>query len=95
VGRDETVPLDIGLPGLNGYDVAQRIRKNLGMTNITIAAMTGWSQDDDRRRSKEAGFDDHLMTPVVPAALDALQSSLADKEIGFKKRKTWTVQMSK
>jgi len=73
VFRPEVAILDIGLPGLNGYDAARRIRKELG-TRVTLIAVTGWGQDEDRRRSKEAGFDHHLTKPVE---LDALQSLLA------------------
>jgi CheY-like chemotaxis protein len=59
----EVVLLDIGLPGMNGYDAARGIRAHLG-SEVTIVAMTGWGQAEDRRRSSEAGFDPHLVKPV-------------------------------
>ena len=60
--------LDIGLPGIDGYELARRLRDRLGRT-VTLVAMTGYGQADDRRRSREAGFDHHLVKPVDPARL--------------------------
>ena len=59
----DVVLLDIGLPKLDGYEAARRIRKLLG-PRVLLIAMTGWGQDDDRRRASEAGFDAHLTKPV-------------------------------
>jgi DNA-binding response OmpR family regulator len=59
----EVVLLDIGLPKLSGYDVARRIRSTRG-DGVLIIAITGWGQDDDRRRAREAGFDHHFTKPV-------------------------------
>jgi DNA-binding response OmpR family regulator len=59
----EVVLLDIGLPKLSGYDVARRIRSARG-DGVLIIAITGWGQDDDRRRAREAGFDHHFTKPV-------------------------------
>lgn len=67
----ELVLLDIGLPGLNGYDVAIQMRAGYG-TDVTIIAMTGWGQEEDRRRAKEAGFDHHLTKPVDFNALNQI-----------------------
>ena len=64
--------LDIGLPKLNGYDVARRIRQQAWGRGVTLVALTGWGQDEDRRRSREAGFDLHLVKPVDLAALETL-----------------------
>src|SRR5262249_18527530 len=58
------VLLDIGLPGMNGYEVAQHIRKDLQLQNAILIALTGYGQEEDRLRSKEAGFDHHLTKPV-------------------------------
>ena len=69
--RPEVVLLDIGMPKLSGYDVARRIREARGNA-VLIVAITGWGQDDDRRRSADAGFDHHLVKPVDPADLDTL-----------------------
>ena len=70
--RAEFVLLDIGLPGMDGYEVAQAIRKQPGNAGAVLIALTGYGQDDDRRRSREAGFDHHLVKPVDPDTLLAL-----------------------
>jgi DNA-binding response OmpR family regulator len=59
----EVVLLDIGLPKLSGYDVARSIRSTRGDA-VLIIAITGWGQEDDRRRAREAGFDHHFTKPV-------------------------------
>jgi CheY-like chemotaxis protein len=64
--------LDIGMPMLNGYDTARRIRQEPWGRSVTLVALTGWGQDDDRRRSHEAGFDHHVVKPAEPAALEKL-----------------------
>jgi CheY-like chemotaxis protein/two-component sensor histidine kinase len=73
--KPEVVLLDIGLPGLNGYDVARRIRQQDGGEDILLVALTGWGQEDDRRRSLEAGFDYHMTKPIE---FDALKKLLAE-----------------
>jgi PAS domain S-box-containing protein len=70
--RPEVVLLDIGMPGLDGYAVARRLRQEDGCDQVLLIALTGYGQDDDRRRSREAGFDDHLVKPIDLAALEAL-----------------------
>jgi PAS domain S-box-containing protein len=67
--RPEIVLLDIGMPGMDGYEVAQRLRGNAATSRATVVALTGWGQESDRRRSKEAGFDHHLVKPVDPETL--------------------------
>lgn len=62
--RPDVVLLDIGLPRMNGYDVARRIREMPGGASIVLVALTGWGQDEDRRQSREAGFDHHWVKPV-------------------------------
>ncbi|VTT98761.1 multi-sensor hybrid histidine kinase : Chemotaxis protein methyltransferase CheR OS=Chondromyces apiculatus DSM 436 GN=CAP_7340 PE=4 SV=1: PAS_4: GAF_2: HisKA: HATPase_c: Response_reg [Gemmataceae bacterium] len=62
--RPEVILLDIGLPGLDGYEVARRIRQNPELHSTTLIAMTGYGQDEDRRKTREAGFDHHLVKPV-------------------------------
>ncbi len=74
--RPDVILLDIGMPRLNGYDVCKRIREQAWGKHITLIAQTGWGQDEDRRRSKEAGFDFHLVKPLDPAALDRLLAGL-------------------
>ncbi len=60
----DVILLDIGLPKLNGYDACRRIREQEGSKEIMIVALTGWGQEEDRRRSVNAGFDHHLIKPV-------------------------------
>jgi CheY-like chemotaxis protein len=62
----EVVLLDIGLPGLDGHEVARRLRAGPGGDRMLLVALTGWGQEEDRRRSQEAGFDRHLVKPVEP-----------------------------
>ena len=68
--------LDIGLPGMNGYAVAQRLRTIPTLRGVTLAALTGYGEDQDRRRSREAGFDLHFVKPVRINALQELIGSL-------------------
>ena len=68
----EIVFLDIGLPGMNGYEVAQHFRATPVLKGALLVALTGWGSEDDRRRSREAGFDLHLTKPVESAAVNAL-----------------------
>jgi PAS domain S-box-containing protein len=67
--RPHVLVLDIGMPGLNGYDTCRRIRAEPWGRNAVIIAVTGWGADEDRRRSREAGFDAHLVKPVDYAEL--------------------------
>jgi CheY-like chemotaxis protein len=68
----EVVLLDIGLPGVDGYEVARRLRQVPALAGILMVAMTGYGQERDRQLSREAGFDHHLVKPVDPATLQAL-----------------------
>jgi signal transduction histidine kinase len=71
------VLLDIGMPGMDGYEVARRIRTGFPERRAAIVALTGWGQDEDRLRAREAGFDHHLIKPAELGALQALLMSLA------------------
>ena len=70
--RPDVVLLDIGLPKVNGYDVARKIRESDPQRRIVLVAVTGWGQDEDRRRSQQAGFDHHLVKPVDLAWLERI-----------------------
>src|SRR6476620_11498263 len=72
----EVVLLDIGLPKLNGYEVAQRIRNTSCGKSMFLIAVTGWGQEEDRQRSSEVGLNVHLVKPVEPAALERLLAEL-------------------
>jgi CheY-like chemotaxis protein len=67
--------MDLGMPGMDGCEVARTIRQNPEHKELVLAAMTGRGQEDDRRRSREAGFDHHLVKPVDLNALQALLAS--------------------
>jgi CheY-like chemotaxis protein len=78
----DVVLLDIGLPKLNGYEVAQRIREQAWGKAMFLIAVTGWGQEEDRRRSTEVGLDVHMVKPVEPAALERLLATLAQNPKG-------------
>ncbi len=73
--RPDLVLLDIGLPKLNGYDAARRMREQPWGKTMVLVALTGWGQREDRQKSSQAGFDDHIVKPVDH---DALMKLLAD-----------------
>ena len=68
--------IDIGMPGMDGYEVARRLRQQPETRNVRLVAQTGWGGDVDRERSREAGFDAHLVKPVTPATLEELLRSM-------------------
>jgi CheY-like chemotaxis protein len=70
--RPDVVLCDIGLPGLDGYGVAGALRHDPATAGARLIAVTGYGQDEDRRRTREAGFDHHLTKPVDPVALGPL-----------------------
>jgi PAS domain S-box-containing protein len=74
--RPEMIFLDIGMPGMDGYEVARRLKQMAGMPGVRLAALTGWGQQEDRRRTSQAGFDYHLVKPVEPEALEELLATL-------------------
>jgi CheY-like chemotaxis protein/anti-sigma regulatory factor (Ser/Thr protein kinase) len=67
--RPEVVVLDIGMPKLNGYEVASRLRAEPWSGKLTLVAVTGWGQAEDRKRALESGFDQHFTKPIDPKAL--------------------------
>jgi CheY-like chemotaxis protein len=79
--RPDVVLLDIGMPKLNGYDTARRLRTQPWGRNITLIALTGWGQDEDRQQSQAAGFNFHLVKPIEPAALEKLLAELHEAKM--------------
>ena len=73
--RPEVVFLDLGLPGMSGYDVARRVRMRTDLGPVQLVALTGYGTDGDRQKTRDAGFDVHLAKPVDPRAVDALLAS--------------------
>ena len=83
--QPDVILLDIGLPRLNGYEAARHIREQPEQPGRPLLlALTGWGQDEDRRRTEEAGFDAHLVKPVDEAALGKLLDDLgaSKQEVG-------------
>ena len=78
--RPDIVLLDIGMPKLNGYDVARHVRRQPWGRNVLLVAVTGWGGADHRQQTTQAGFDHHLTKPVDPAALTRLLASLTRTE---------------
>jgi CheY-like chemotaxis protein len=74
--RPEIILLDIGMPHLNGYEAAERIRQQPWSKRMVLIALTGWGQEADRERSREAGFDLHLVKPVDYAQLAAFLAEI-------------------
>ena len=77
--QPDVILLDIGLPKLNGYEACRRIRRQQGGKNAVIIAQTGWGQEEDRERTHQAGFDQHLVKPIDPSVLMAILSELSQR----------------
>ena len=72
--------MDVGMPGLSGYDLARSLRAHPDMdANVVLVAVTGWGQPEDRRRTREAGFDHHLVKPPDLRAIQSICASLGDR----------------
>ncbi|MEW5918262.1 MAG: ATP-binding protein [Gemmatimonadota bacterium] len=80
--RPDVALLDIGMPNLSGYEVAQAIRKQRWGSSVRLIALTGWGQEEDKRRAIEAGFDHHFTKPVDPEALERLLAQQPVSPIG-------------
>jgi PAS domain S-box-containing protein len=76
--RPDVVVLDIGMPKMNGYEAARHIRQQPWGKHMVLVALTGWGQEEDKRRAMEAGFDHHLTKPVEPVALEKLLAGLKE-----------------
>lgn len=83
--RPDIALLDMGLPRQNGCEVARQIRQQPWGQSMVLVALTGWGQEEDRRKSSEAGFDAHLVKPVDPATLTRLLAELVSEKEGAKK----------
>lgn len=79
VFRPELILLDIGLPGMDGYEVARRLRTQPHMDKTVLVAMTGYGHQRDYLQAKAAGFDHHLVKPVDPEALQRVLASLGGR----------------
>jgi CheY-like chemotaxis protein len=75
--RPEVVLLDLGMPGMNGFEAARRLREDPASRPDLLVAVTGWASDDDRRHTRAAGFTHHLIKPADPAAILALLGDFA------------------
>jgi PAS domain S-box-containing protein len=78
--RPDIVFLDIGMPGMDGYEVARRLRRQPGLRGVVLVALTGWGQEEDRERARRAGFDHHLTKPAAPETLQQLLNDLPPSE---------------
>jgi signal transduction histidine kinase/ActR/RegA family two-component response regulator len=78
--RPDVVLLDIGLPILNGYEAARKIRQQAWGKDVVLVALTGWGQEEDRRSCIEAGFDHHLLMPVHPQLIQEFLSTLTPNQ---------------
>jgi PAS domain S-box-containing protein len=75
--RPEVVLLDIGLPGIDGFQVAQKIREHFSSAEVKLIALTGYSLENDRQRSAAVGFDHHIVKPIEPGSLERLLAEVA------------------
>ncbi len=73
--RPDVILLDIGMPRMDGYEVARRVREQTASGKVMLIALTGWGQEKDRKLAREAGFDHHLLKPVDLQALQALMAA--------------------
>jgi PAS domain S-box-containing protein len=80
--RPQVALLDVGMPQASGCDVASRIRREPWGRDVFLVAQTGWGQDEDHRRTSEAGFDHHLVKPVSPATITELLASFRERPLG-------------
>jgi CheY-like chemotaxis protein len=84
--RPNVALLDIGLSGLNGYEVATRIRQQAGIEGIVLVAITGYGQESDRQMATEAGFDQHLLKPVDFDRVQRILATTAVDNLTFGRR---------
>lgn len=75
--RPDVAIVDIGLPEIDGYEVARQLKANADTARIRLVALTGYGQQEDKQKAVEAGFDEHLTKPVDPEALEIAMGSIA------------------
>jgi len=80
--RPNVVLLDIGLPEMDGYEVAKRIRQEPALANVVLVALTGYGQETNRQRSQEAGFDHHLVKPADFAKVQNILATVSQSAKG-------------
>jgi CheY-like chemotaxis protein len=78
----QVVLLDIGMPGIDGYETARRLRARPWAQSTLLCAQTGWGQEDDKRRARSAGFDRHLVKPIDPEELNRLLDEVCEARPG-------------
>jgi CheY-like chemotaxis protein len=78
--QPDVILLDLGMPTLDGYEACRRIRAQTWATSVVIVAVTGWGQEDARKRTSEVGFNLHLVKPLEPAVIDRLLKELAHEK---------------
>jgi CheY-like chemotaxis protein len=74
--QPQLVFLDIGLPGMNGYEVARQLRKSAKLQNLVLVAFTGYGRDEDRHQTRDAGIDHHMVKPLEPEQLERIIDSM-------------------
>jgi two-component system CheB/CheR fusion protein len=84
--RPHAVLLDLGLPGMDGYEVARRIREDPGLDDVLLVALTGYGRDEDRSRSRESGFEHHLVKPVDLGTLHGVLAEAGARRAGLSRR---------
>jgi CheY-like chemotaxis protein len=84
--RPTVVLLDLGMPGMDGYEVARRIRQHAAFREVPLIALTGWGQEEDRRRTEQAGFTHHLVKPADAQILQGLLEELQSEPPAGKRR---------
>jgi CheY-like chemotaxis protein len=77
--RPRAVFLDIGLPGMSGYDVAKALREDPSLAGMTLVALTGWGTEHDQQQALQAGFDYHLTKPAAPDQVQALLARMGQR----------------
>ncbi len=77
--QPDAVVMDIGLPIMDGYETARHMRAQQGDRTLLIIALTGWGQPEDRKRTEAAGFDHHLVKPVLPSEIHGLLTQVASR----------------